>query len=69
MPRTTRSMVHPASFRKYLKERFVDQLPVAPAAFHYINAEGPIDEVENNILNELQYQSSLELEPRTFQFF
>ena len=35
--------------------------------YHYINAEGPIDEVENNILDELQYQSSLELEPRTFE--
>ena len=34
--------------------------------YHYINAEGPIEEVEANILNELQYQSSLELEPRTF---
>ena len=30
---------HAASFRKYLKERFVDRLPTAPAAFHYINAE------------------------------
>ena len=26
---------HPASFRKYLKERFVEELPGAPAAFHY----------------------------------
>lgn len=31
---------HPASFRKYLKERFVDQLPVPPKEFHYINGEG-----------------------------
>ena len=29
---------HPASFRKYLKERFVDKVPVAE--FHYINGEG-----------------------------
>ena len=34
--------------------------------YHYINAEGPIEDVEVNILNELQYQSSLELEPRTY---
>ena len=34
--------------------------------YHYINAEGSIEEVEKNILNELQYQSSLELDPRTF---
>ena len=33
-------MTHPASFRKYLKERFVDRLPAPPAAFHYIHGEG-----------------------------
>ena len=33
-------MTHGASFRKYLKERFVDLLPTPPAAFHYIDAEG-----------------------------
>ncbi|MCG8586947.1 MAG: 6-phosphogluconolactonase [Pirellulales bacterium] len=33
-------ITHPASFRRYLKERFVDQLPAPLAAFHYINAEG-----------------------------
>jgi glucosamine-6-phosphate deaminase len=31
---------HPASFRKYLRERFVEQLPVAPASFHFIHGEG-----------------------------
>lgn len=34
------SVAHPASFRRYLKERLVDRLPTPPAAFHYINAEG-----------------------------
>ena len=34
--------------------------------YHYINAEGSIDEVQANILDELKYQSSLELEPRTY---
>lgn len=34
--------------------------------YHYVNAEGPVDEVEANILKELQYQSSLELDPKTF---
>ena len=34
--------------------------------YHFINAEGPVPEVEENILKELQYQSSLELDPRTF---
>jgi glucosamine-6-phosphate deaminase len=33
-------VTHPASFRKYLRERFVDQLPVPPAAFHFIDGEG-----------------------------
>ena len=32
-------MSHSASFRRYLKERFVDKLPQPPQAFHYINAE------------------------------
>ncbi|NOZ39309.1 MAG: glucosamine-6-phosphate deaminase [Planctomycetes bacterium] len=31
---------HPASFRKYLKERFVDKVPIE--AFHFINAEGDV---------------------------
>jgi len=34
--------------------------------YHFINAEGSIEEVESNILRELQYQSSLELDPKTF---
>jgi len=35
--------------------------------YHFVNAEGPISEVQANILKELKYQSSLELDPRTFQ--
>jgi adenylate kinase len=35
--------------------------------YHFINAEGPIAEVQANILEELSYQSSLELDPRTFE--
>jgi glucosamine-6-phosphate deaminase len=31
---------HPASFRRYLRERFVSQLPTPPRAFHAINGEG-----------------------------
>jgi adenylate kinase len=34
--------------------------------YHFINANGPIDEVEQNIVQELKYQSSLELDPRTY---
>ena len=32
-------ITHPASFRKYLKERLVDKLPMPPKAFHTIDAE------------------------------
>lgn len=31
---------HPASFRKYLRERLVERLPQPPAAFYAIQAEG-----------------------------
>lgn len=31
---------HPASFRRYLQERFLDKLPQPLAAFHFINGEG-----------------------------
>jgi adenylate kinase len=34
--------------------------------YHFINAQGPIEEVEQNIVRELEYQSTLELDPRTF---
>lgn len=33
-------VTHPASFRKYLKERFEDKLPVPIRAFHYVSPEG-----------------------------
>ena len=35
--------------------------------YHLINAQGAHEEVEQNILEELQYQSSLELESETFE--
>jgi len=35
--------------------------------YHLINAQGSFEEVEQNILHELKYQSSLELEPETFE--
>ncbi|RYX84289.1 glucosamine-6-phosphate deaminase [bacterium] len=34
---------HPASFRRYLRERFIERLPVAPAAFHSVNGEGDLE--------------------------
>lgn len=33
--------------------------------YHFINAQGPVSEVEENILKELEYQSTLELDGRT----
>jgi adenylate kinase len=56
--------------RRYrvFKEQTWDALQSLKGIYHYhfINAEGPIEEVEQNILKELQYQSSLELDPRTY---
>jgi glucosamine-6-phosphate deaminase len=34
------SIKHPASFRRYLWERFVSRLPLPLAAFHYLDGEG-----------------------------
>ena len=56
--------------RRYrvFKEQTWDALTSLKEIYHYhfINAEGPVNEVEQNILRELQYQSSLELEPNTY---
>src|SRR5215813_12130843 len=55
--------------RRYqtFKEQTWDALQSLKEIFHYhfINAQGPIEEVEQNILEELKYQSTLELDPRT----
>lgn len=53
---------------RVFKEQTWDALTSLKELYHYhfINAEGTVEEVEGNILKELQYQSSLELEPRTF---
>ena len=56
--------------RRYrtFKEKTWDALQSLKEIYHYhfINAEGPVREVEDNIMRELQYQSSLELEQRTY---
>ncbi len=55
--------------RRYrvFKEQTWDALQSLKELFHYhfINAQGSIEEVEQNILRELEYQSTLELDPRT----
>ena len=59
-----------AARRRYevFKERTYDALRSLREVFHYhfINAQGDFSEVRQNIIKELQYQSSLELDPRTF---
>lgn len=56
--------------RRYrvFKEQTWDALLSLKDIFHYhlINAQGSITEVERNIAEELAYQSSLELDPRTY---
>jgi adenylate kinase len=55
--------------RRYrvFKEQTWDALQELKEIFHYhfVNAQGQIAEVERNILRELEYQSTLELDPRT----
>lgn len=55
--------------RRYrvFKEQTWDALRQLKEIFHYhfVNAQGPIEEVEQNILRELEYQSTLELDSRT----
>jgi adenylate kinase len=50
------------------KEQTYDALLSLKQIFHYhfINAQLPLDAVQSNILQELEYQSSLELDPRTY---
>ena len=56
--------------RRYrvFKEQTWDALQSLREVFHYhfVNAQGSVTEVEQNILHELQYQSTLELDPRTY---
>ena len=44
---------HPASFRRYLHERFVSRLPTPPAAFHPIGGDAADPEAECRRLAEL----------------
>ena len=50
------------------KEHTYDALLSLKQIFHYhfINAQLPLKAVQENILEELEYQSSLELDPRTY---
>lgn len=70
MPLRGTDLSEDAARRRYrvFKEQTWDALKSLKEIYHYhfINAEGIIDEVEANILRELQYQSSLELHHRTY---
>ncbi len=50
------------------KEKTYDALVSLKQIFHYhfINAQAGIEVVQQNIIRELEYQSSLELDPRTY---
>lgn len=53
---------------RVFKERTYDALVSLKQIFHYhfINAQASLEVVQENILHELEYQSSLELDPKTF---
>jgi adenylate kinase len=57
--------------RRYqaFKEQTWDALQSLEQIFHYhfVNAQASFEEVEHNILRELKYQSTLELDPRTVE--
>lgn len=45
-------MTHPASFRKYLKERFIDK--VHPGAYFFVNGEGDIQKNIETLTQEIR---------------
>ena len=53
---------------RIFKEQTYDALVSLKQIFHYhfINAQAAIEVVQENIIRELEYQSSLELDPRTY---
>jgi adenylate kinase len=53
---------------RVFKEQTYEALVSLKKIFHYhfINAQVPLELVQENMVRELEYQSSLELEPRTF---
>lgn len=53
---------------RVFKEQTYDALVSLKQIFyyHFINAQAPLEVVQENILHELEYQSSLELDPLTF---
>jgi adenylate kinase len=67
--RSTDTSIEPARKRyQVFKEKTYDALQSLKALYHYhfINAHGPLSEVQERIVEEFQYQSALELDPRTY---
>lgn len=54
------SSSHPASFCRYLRERFVEKLPQPPKAFHYVNGEGD-SQAECDRLGKLALSAPIDL--------
>jgi len=54
-------ITHPASFRKYLWERFVSRLPLPLAAFHYVNGDAPDPYVECRRLGSIIHYHKVDL--------
>ncbi len=52
---------HPASFRKYLQERFVSLLPRPLRAFHPVNAEGDLEHAQQECLRLNALLGSVEI--------
>ncbi len=54
---------------RVFKEKTWDALHSLKSVYHYhfVDAQGDIRDVEQNILRELEYQSSLELDPATYE--
>ena len=40
---------HPASFRRYLRERFVERLPEGVKAFHFLDVRRPLDDLRREV--------------------
>jgi glucosamine-6-phosphate deaminase len=53
-------ITHEASFRKYRWERFVTQLPLPPAAFHFLDGEGDV-EAECDRVSELIASTTIDV--------
>jgi glucosamine-6-phosphate deaminase len=54
-------ITHPASFRRYLWQRFLSQLPLPLKAFHYVNADAPDPNAECRRLSALIRQHPIDV--------